>query len=83
MTPEELKVIMYPEGAAPPIMALDPTGQMIYAISNSGVTVLKLPQPIDQMTPAQWPQTRVHNSDQAKFHGSITSREAALRRKSK
>jgi hypothetical protein len=52
MTAEELNVISDPEGDAPPIMALDPAGQTIYAISQSGLTVFKLPQPIDQMPPA-------------------------------
>ena len=83
MTPEELNVIVYPEGAVPPIMALDPAGQTIYAISASGLTVLKLPQPIDQIPPAEWPQVRTGLKRQSKFQGSLLAREAALRRTSK
>jgi hypothetical protein len=80
MTPEELNVIVYPEGAVPPIMALDPAGQTIYAISASGLTVFKLPQPIDQMPSALWPQARAGNTERSKFHGSLMSRQAALSR---
>jgi hypothetical protein len=83
MTPEELNVIAFPEGAVPPIMALDPAGQTIYAISASGLTAFKLPQPIDQIPPAEWPQVRTGLKRQSKFQGSLLSREAALRRTSK
>jgi WD40 repeat protein len=50
MTPEALPV--WDEGYWPSqALALDPTGQTIFANSASGVTVLKLPVPIDQLSP--------------------------------
>jgi hypothetical protein len=55
VTPEELNVLAYPENAASPTVAIDPTGQTVYALSASGVTVIKLPEPMDQMPAAQWP----------------------------
>lgn len=55
MNPEELQVLVYPEGPVAPAVALDPTGQFIYAISASGITVLTLPEPADQISPMQWP----------------------------
>jgi WD40 repeat protein len=77
MTPERLHVLVYPEGAVAPMLALDQIGQTIYAVSASGLTVLKLPGPLDQMPPMQWPLTSRFNS-QAWLYGSITSRMAAM-----
>jgi hypothetical protein len=54
MTPE----LLAPIAAFPPFsvnMALDQTGQMIFAISASGLTVMKLPAPADQLEPGVWP----------------------------
>lgn len=83
MTPEELNVLVFPEGPVAPRLALDPTGQTIYAISASGLTVINLPEPLDQISPMQWPLT-VRSSDQQPWlHGSITSRMAAMRSKSR
>jgi len=81
MTPEELHVLVYPEGAIAPMLVLDSTGQTIYAVSASGLTVLKLPQPLDQIPSMQWPQARSHNSKQPEFHGLIASRMAAMHSK--
>jgi hypothetical protein len=78
MTPEELNTIVFPEGAVPPVMALDPAGQTIYAISASGLTVFKLPQPIDQMPAAQWPEARAGRAKESRFQGSTLSRKAAV-----
>jgi len=54
MTPEELNVFSYPELSVAPQIALDPTGQTIYAISTSGLTVLQLPQPVDNLPLSPW-----------------------------
>ena len=82
MTPEELKVIVYPEGAAAPILALDPTGQTVYAISKSGITVLTLPQPLDHIPSMQWAQVQGHNSKRTDFHGLIGLRMSVMHSKS-
>jgi hypothetical protein len=36
-------------------IALNPIGQAIYAISASGLMILVLPTPLDQITPPVWP----------------------------
>ncbi len=53
LTPEPLPVLVFPIAASGNI-ALDPTGQTIYAISASGLTVLKLAAPVDQLAPPAW-----------------------------
>jgi hypothetical protein len=77
MTPEELNVLVNDLGAVP-ILALDPAGQTIYAISASGLTVLRLAQPLDQMPAMQWPNLRRHSGAQAKRHGLNRVRHRAL-----
>jgi DNA-binding beta-propeller fold protein YncE len=79
MTPEELHVIVYPEGSVSPMVALDPTGQFIYAVSASGLTVLKLPEPLDQVPAMQWPSAVHSGTDKSAVHGTITQRMAAMR----
>jgi hypothetical protein len=59
MTPEELQVWAYPEVAISPLLALDSTGQTIYVASSSGLTVLTLPEPLDQMPATQWPSAYI------------------------
>ncbi|MFY9805530.1 MAG: hypothetical protein WAK78_08855 [Candidatus Acidiferrales bacterium] len=82
MTPEELHVLVYPEGAVAPVLTLDRTGQTIYAISASGLTVLKLPEPLDQLPPAQWaPFSRRVSSNRSGLYRSLASRMAAMRGK--
>ena len=81
MTPEELHVLVYPEGVVAPMIAMDPTGQTIYAVSASGLTVLKLPEPLDQIPAMPWPSTVRFGSQKASLHGSITSRMTAMRSK--
>jgi len=81
MTPEELHALVYPEGAVVPMVALDPTGQTIYAISASGLTVIKLPSPLDQVSPVQWPPALPGAKKQPWLHGPISSRMAAMRAK--
>jgi hypothetical protein len=77
MTPEELKVLVFPELGVAPVLAMDSAGQTIYAISASGVTVIKFAQPLDQMPSMQWPQARIH-SRPGTFNGLIASRMAAM-----
>jgi WD40 repeat protein len=81
MTPEKLHVLVYPEGPVAPMLALDATGQAIYAISSSGLTVLKLPATLDQMPAMQWPLAVRPGAQQTRLHGSITTRMAAIRSK--
>jgi hypothetical protein len=82
MTPEELQRLVYPEGAVAPMIALDATGQTIYAASVSGVTVLTLPKPLDQITPMQWPLVRV-GAQQFELRGPIAARMAAMQSQSR
>jgi hypothetical protein len=77
MTPEELHTTV--GGALAPMIALDSTGQTIYAVSASGLTVLTLPEPLDQMTPVQWAHSRPSVNVRPELHGSLASRMAALR----
>jgi hypothetical protein len=49
LSPEPMPVITYPS-PSPGGIALEPTGQTIYAVSDSGVTVFKLPAPVDQIS---------------------------------
>lgn len=48
LSPENMPVITFPT-PCPGGIAIDPTGQTIYAVSNSGITVFKLPVPVDQI----------------------------------
>jgi len=82
MTPEELHVLVYPEGTVAPMLAVDPTGQTIYAISVSGLTVITLPGPLDQMAAMQWPYSGPSGLVRSELHGSLASRMAAMQSKS-
>lgn len=77
MTPEELQILVFPNPWLP-VMALDSAGQTIYAVSASGVTVLKLPTPLDQMPAAQWPLA-VPGGKRGTFQGSVPERVAAMK----
>ena len=79
MTPEELRVFAYPESVIAPALALDSTGQTIYVLSQSGLTILKLPATLDEMTPVQWQGTVNSNSIQA-MKRSTASMKTSLRR---
>ena len=55
MTPEALPGAGYFTQPTPPgCIALDPAGQTIYAVSASGLTVMKLPTPVDQIAAPTW-----------------------------
>jgi hypothetical protein len=84
MTPEKLLTLVYPEArGVPPTLALDSTGQTIYAISTSGLTVIGLPQPLDDMPSMQWPQARRGRTAHSALKGSIAARMATMRSKSR
>ena len=65
-----------------PVLAVDQTGQTIYVISASGLTVLRLPTPLDQMSPMQWPLTVHSSNERAGINGTLASRIAAMHSKS-
>ena len=81
MTPERLNVFAYPEGPAAPQIALDPTGQMIFALSASGLTVMKLPEPVDNLPFGPWAMSRRAPAQRHEFSGGIAARIAAMRKK--
>jgi WD40 repeat protein len=83
MTPEELHVWAYPEVAVSPLLALDSAGQTIYAVSSSGLTVLTLPEPLDQMPATQWPSAYSSGGARFGFQRSLASRMRAMHRKPK
>lgn len=82
MTPEELQVWAYPEVAISPLVALDSSGQTIYAVSASGLTILTLPEPLDQMPAVQW-SSNASGGGRSRFQGSLASRMAAMHNKPK
>ena len=83
MTPEELQVWAYPETTASPLLALDATGQIVYAVSASGVTVVTLPEPLDQMPAVQWPSFKFRSGADLGIRNSLASRKWATSRKSR
>jgi hypothetical protein len=79
MTPEELHLLVYPEGSVAPVIALDSTGQTIYAMSASGLTVLSLPQPMDQIPNMNWSSANVKSGiAHTPISGILTPRMAAM-----
>lgn len=82
MTPEELQVWAYPEVAVSPLVALDPSGQTIYAVSASGLTILTLPEPLDQIPAVKW-SSKASGGAHSRFQGSLASRMAAMHSKPK
>ena len=83
MTPEELHVWAYPEVAVSPLLALDSAGQTIYAVSSSGLTVLTLPEPLDQMPATQWPSAYISGGARSGFQHSLASQMRVTPRKPK
>ena len=79
MTPEELAVLVYPETSAGGQIAFDPTGQYLYAISASGLTVFKLPAPVDQIPNIPWPFPVGLVGGQQPYQGTPAARMAAMR----
>jgi hypothetical protein len=58
MTPEELQVLVYPENGVAPMIALNAAGDTIFAVSKSGVSVIRLAVPLDQTPAMSWPEAR-------------------------
>jgi hypothetical protein len=54
LTPEPLESLNFPDVMSGNI-ALDPQEKTIYSISQSGLTVMQLATPINQITPPVWP----------------------------
>jgi hypothetical protein len=79
MTPEELNVFAPPQVSLAPQIALDATGQTIFAVSVSGLTVMKLPEPIDNLPLGQWGIYRGTAARSQDFPGSVTARIRAMR----
>ncbi len=77
ITPAELQVLVYPENAVSPVVALDSAGQTVYGLTANGIIVITLPEPIDDMTPMQWPEVRAV-AKQSALRGIASSRAAAL-----
>ena len=80
MTPEELNFLVYPEGPVAPQMALDGTGQTIFAISMSGLTVMKLSEPIDNLPLGPWAMSRRAAGQLHESSGGIAGRIRAMRK---
>jgi len=78
MTPEKLHTYVSPEGPASPQIALDATGQTIFAISVSGLTVMKLPEPADDLPLQPWTMSRALSHKKGAL-GSVQSRMQAMR----
>lgn len=77
LTPEELQVPNNLPGLDP-LLAIDAAGQTIYAASTSGVSVMKLAVPLDQMTPAKW--ATLSSSWKLRGSRSLPPRSAVMRR---
>jgi WD40 repeat protein len=80
MTPEELNAFANPEGPAAPQIALDAAGQTIFAISASGMTVMQLPEPIDNLPTNAWALSRRSAKQGHGFSGNIADRMKAMRK---
>jgi hypothetical protein len=78
MTPEELHFLVFPEGPVAPQVALDSIGQTIFAISRSGLTVMKLSQPVDDLPAQPWALAAHSAGKQADLSGGLKGRVAAL-----
>jgi WD40 repeat protein len=78
MTPEELSVYEAPVTSLMPQIALDSTGQTIFAISASGLTIMRLPEPVDDLPPGPW--TTSTAAQRPNLSGSIAARIRALRK---
>jgi len=78
-TPEELPVLAFPEGPEAPQMAVDSTGQTIFAISATGLTVLGLPQPVDTMPAKQWAVGAATPAQKGAVAAGIKARVSAMR----
>jgi hypothetical protein len=58
MTPEELVPVSAGDPTAP-MIAINAAGDTIYAVSASGLSIIPLLGPMDQMAPVQWPKLTI------------------------
>jgi hypothetical protein len=75
MTPEELHTLVYPQNPTASQIAFDSTGQTLFAVSATGLTVMGLPQPVDDMNAASWRFDIPARGDT----GGFAARAAAMR----
>lgn len=76
--PERLSAFNFPEGAVAPQIALDPTGQTIFAISQTGLTVLTLPQPADTLATQPWANAQRTFFQKGQLSLSLKQRSIAM-----
>jgi WD40 repeat protein len=76
--PERLSTFNFPEGAVAPQIALDTTGQTIFAISQSGLTVLTLPQPADTLAAQPFPNGEPTAFQKGQLSLSLKERASAM-----
>lgn len=79
MTPEELQFFAFPEGPVAPRIALDSAGQTIFALSQTGLTVMEMPEPLDTLPAQAWPLSVHNGAAQANPSVGLSSRIAAMR----
>ncbi|HEV7553696.1 MAG TPA: hypothetical protein VGP65_18585, partial [Candidatus Angelobacter sp.] len=60
-------------------VAVDPSGQTVFVISASGLTLIHLPTPIDQLGGVAWPLSTSHSFSQAKFTGALNRQKHVFR----
>jgi hypothetical protein len=80
MTPEELHFFTFPEGPVAPQLALDSIGQTIFAISKTGLTVMTLPQPVDNLAAQPWALGPNPAGTQADIAQGLRGRAAAMQK---
>lgn len=76
------ETLQWATGAASPSLAVDPTGNTVYAASAVGVVVISLPDPLDQIPAESWPSSYLPEAS-ASSYGPIATRMAAMRRATK
>jgi hypothetical protein len=76
--PERLSAFNFPEGAVAPQIALDTTAQTIFAISQSGLTVLTLPQPADTLAAQPFANGQPISFQKGQLSLSLKQRASAM-----
>jgi WD40 repeat protein len=80
MTPEQLHSLAFPGGRVAPQVALDATGQTIFAISQTGLTAMKLSQPVDNLASQAWALGVHPATQQGALSGGLKARAAAMQK---
>jgi hypothetical protein len=73
-TPTELQVLVYPENAVAPMIALNAVGDTIFSVIPGGIAIISLPGPLDQMTPKLWPEYRPMHDTNSSRRGTMAMR---------